>query len=327
MEFPRVLVVGGSGFIGRTIVSFLVARGHRVVVPTRRRAHAQHLLLFPTCEVVEADVHDYAALAPLVARCDAVINLVGVLHSHRGDPYGPEFARAHVDLPRNLVHAMEDAGMGGARPGRLLHMSALGAAPQGPSMYLRSKADGEAAARSLPGIATTVFRPSVVFGPDDHFLNMFARLAQWLPVLPIGGADVRMQPVFVEDVATAFVEALENPATFGRHYELCGPRVYTLREIVRIAAAASGHPRWVVGLPDALARLQAWVLERMPGEPLLSVDNLDSLRVDNVAPEGWTLAPELGIAAPTPLEQQAAYYVRNAHPRTRYDAFRARARR
>ncbi len=327
MEFPRVLVVGGSGFIGRTIVSFLVARGHQVVVPTRRRARARHLLLFPTCEVVEADVHDYATLAALVADCDAVINLVGVLHSHRGDPYGPEFARAHVDLPRNIVHAMHDAGMDGVRPGRLLHMSALGAASGAPSMYLRSKADGEAAARSVPGIATTIFRPSVVFGPDDNFLNMFARLAAWLPVLPIGGADVRMQPVFVEDVASAFVNALANPDTFGRSYELCGPRVYTLREIVRLAAIASGHPRPVLGLPDALARLQAWVLERMPGEPLLSVDNLDSLRVDSVAPPDWTLAPELGIAALTPLEQQAAYYVRNAHPRTHYDQYRARARR
>lgn len=328
MDYPRVLVIGGSGFIGRSIVSRLVARGHEVIVPTRRRERARDLLPLPTCSVVQADVHDRATLAALVAQADAVINLVGVLHSRRGDPYGPEFARAHVDLPRGIVQAMHDAGMDGSiRSGRLLHMSALGAAKDAPSMYLRSKADGEAAARSMPGIATTVFRPSVVFGPDDRFLNLFAGLARWSPVLPIGGADARFQPVFVEDVARAFVNALSAEATHGRHYLLCGPRVHTLRELVRFAAEASGHPRPVIGLPDALARLQAWLLERMPGGPLMSTDNLDSMRVDNVAPPGWELAPELGIGTPAAIETEATYYLRHEHPRTRYDRWRLRAHR
>lgn len=327
MEFPRVLVLGGTGFIGRTIVSFLVARGHRVRVPTRRLERARDLLPLPTCEAIEADVHDYATLARLVAGCDAVINLVGALYSRRGDPYGPEFAKAHVDLPRNIVHAMHAAGMAGGGRGRLLHMSALCASPQAPSMYLRSKADGEAAARSVPGIATTIFRPSAVFGPGDDFLNKFARLARWFWVLPIGGAQARFQPVFVEDVARAFVNALGNEATFGKNYELCGPKVYTLRELVRFAAAASGHPRPVIGLPDAFARLQAWLLERAPGGPIMSTDNLDSMRVDSIAPAGWKPAPELDLGALAPLEIEAAYYLRCAHPRTHFDQFRAHARR
>ena len=322
METPRVLVLGGSGFIGSTVVSFLVARGHRVVVPSRRRERARHLLLFPTCEVVEADVHDPIVLAALIARVDAVINLIGVLHSRRGDPYGPEFARAHVDLPRNIVHAMHDAGLS-----RLIHISALGASSNGPSMYLRSKADGEAAARSVPGIVSTIFRPSVVFGPGDNFLNMFARLAQWFAVLPIGGASARFQPVYVEDVARAVVNALGNEATFGKTYDLCGPQVYTLAELVRFAAQASGHPRPVFGLPAPLARLQAWCLERAPGGPLMSGDNLDSMQVDNVAPAGWAPAPELGLGRLTPVEQVAAYYLQCAHPRSPYDIFRKKARR
>ena len=327
MDFPRVLVIGGTGFIGRAIVARLVAGGHRVVVPTRRRERGQALLPLPTCDVVEADVHDPATLRALVAASDAVINLVGVLHSRRGDPYGPDFARAHVDLPRKIAQAMHDAGLDGARRGRLLHMSALGASAEGASMYLRSKADGEAAARSLPGLATTIFRPSVVFGPDDHFLNLFATMARWSPVLPIAGAHARFQPIHVEDVARAFVTALTQPATYGRTYELAGPRIYTLRQLVALAAAYGGHPRPVVALSPALSRAQAWVLERLPGGPLMSVDNLDSMRTDNVVGEDWAPAPELALTPLSTVEQAAAYYLQHAHPRAHYDGFRSRARR
>jgi len=260
MKHHTLLVLGGSGYIGRSLVNLLAARGLRVTVPTRRRSRARELITLPTVEVVEADINDPTVLAALVVGHDAAVNLVGILHGDRGTPYGSRFRRAHVELPRRLVAACEAAGVA-----RLLHMSALGADPRGPSMYLRSKGDGEAAALGSARVATTIFRPSVVFGAGDRFLNLFAQLAAYAPVLPIGGADARFQPIWVDDVAAAMANTLDEPATNGRVYELAGPRIYTLRELVSFAARAAGHPRPVIGLPDWAARLQASLMEHAPG--------------------------------------------------------------
>ncbi|HXF46335.1 MAG TPA: complex I NDUFA9 subunit family protein [Burkholderiaceae bacterium] len=316
MRHTDVLVLGGSGFIGRYVVNLLVARGCRVLVPARRRDKAKHLILLPTCDVVEADIHDDATLDRLLAGRDAVINLVGILHGAAAD-----FDRVHAELPRRLIAACAKH-----RVSRLLHISALGASPDAPSLYLRSKAAGEAHVRGSP-LAWTIFRPSVVFGAEDRFLNLFAKLARWFPVLPIGGANARFQPVWVQDVARAIANSLDNEATYRKTYELAGPRIYTLRELVAFAARAAGHPRPVIALPDSLARLQARLMELLPGEPLLSRDNLDSMKVDNVASEQpYRPAPELGIRA-TPMEPEAALYLAGLNPRARLAMLRARARR
>lgn len=316
MRHVNVLVIGSSGFVGRHLVNALVARGCRVLAPTRRRERAKNLILLPTCDVVEADVHDDATLERLIHGQDAVVNLVGILHGTQ-----QQFAQAHVELPRRIVAACENLGVR-----RYLHMSALGADPNGPSMYQRSKGEAERLVRACP-LDWTIFRPSVIFGAEDRFLNLFARLARWFPVLPIGGADVRFQPVWVEDVAMAFANSLDEHATHRKTYELAGPKIYTLRELVQYAAAASGHRRPVVALPDSIARLQAWLMEHAPGEPLLSRDNLDSMKRDNVASQQpYRPAPELGITA-TPLEAEASIYLAGLHSRTRFGGFRARARR
>lgn len=316
MQHSNVLVVGGSGFIGRYIVNLLVGRGCRVLVPSRRRDKAKPLILLPTCDVVEADVHDDATLERLIGGQQAVINLVGILHGSEA-----QFERAHVTLTQRLLIACARH-----KVRRYLQMSALGADPNGPSMYQRSKGRAEQAVRAS-ALAWTIFQPSVVFGAEDAFLNMFARLAAIAPVLPIGGADVKFQPVWVEDVARAFVNSLDNEATVGKCYELCGPKVYTLRELVQFAAAAAGHRRPVLALPEGVARLQARLMELAPGEPLLSRDNLDSMKRDNVAStQPYVPAPELGISA-TPMEPEASLYLAGLHPRTRFGGFRARARR
>jgi NADH dehydrogenase len=327
MKHQRILVLGGGGFIGRYVVDRLVARVASVVVPTRRRDRIKGLIVLPTAEVVEANVHDTAALGRLISDCDAVINLIGILHGNRppasSASYGSEFLQAHVELPRRIVAACERHGVR-----RLLHVSALGADPRGPSMYLRSKGDGERVVQAASAVETTVFRPSVVFGREDRFLNLFAGMARWLPLLAVGRPDARFQPVWVGDVASAIVNALDNVETYGRIYELCGPRTYTLRELVRFAARASGHRRPVIGLPDSLAALMAWSFEHLvPGEPLMSRDNLESLKVDNIASrQPYWPAPELGIR-PTPMEPEAMLYLAGLHPRTRFSGFRTRARR
>lgn len=317
----KILVIGGAGFVGRHIVARLVDRGLRVTVPTRHRSRASHLILLPTVEVVESDVSSDDALDLLLRDHDAVINLVGILQGSRGTPYGREFARAHVELPKRIVAGCTRQGID-----RYLHMSALGADPKGPSMYQRSKGDGEAAVRAS-SLDWTIFQPSVIFGPEDRFLNTFASLAKVFPVLPIGGADVRFQPVWIGDVAQAFVNALDNRATYRKSYELVGPRVYTLRELVQFAAAASGRPRRVLALPGGIAQVQARMMELAPGEPLMSRDNLDSMKVDNIASrQPYVPAPELGIT-PTAMEAEAPRYLSGQTVRTRLDSFRARARR
>ncbi|HEY9278548.1 MAG TPA: complex I NDUFA9 subunit family protein [Eoetvoesiella sp.] len=304
----RVLVIGGTGFIGRHLVARLVAAGHAVYVPTRLYQRGRDLLVFPSAHLLEANIHDDTALEQLLAESDAVINLVGILHSRRGQPYGADFAHVHVELPRRIAAACRKVGVK-----RLLHVSALGASASGPSQYQRSKAAGEAALiqefQSYAGAAYTIFRPSVVFGPEDNFMNMFARLARWLPVVPLAGAKARLQPIYVGDVADVIAGALNNPQTYGRIYPLAGLTVYTLGELVSLAARWSGHPRRVLPLPMAIGRLQALFFESLPGEPIMSRDNLDSLKVDNLSPE--PMAPELGVI-PTPLESVAPRYLRGA---------------
>lgn len=319
MNAKNILLVGGSGFLGSHVAQRLAAAGHRLTVPTRHRERARHLIVLPTVDVVETNVHDDARLAELVAGQDAVINLVGILHSRYGLPYGPDFARAHVELPRRIAAACRSAGVR-----RLLHVSALNADPAGPSQYLRSKGEGEAALREAgAGVDVTVFRPSVIFGPDDAFLNLFAALQRWSPFMPLGNTKARFQPVYVEDVARAIVASLDRSDAFGQAYCCCGPRVYTLAELVRYVGEQIGKPRPIIPLPEALARLQAGLLELLPNPPL-SVDNLDSMDVDSVCPAGDPLP--FG-ARPTPLEAVAPEYLAANAPRYRYYGFRLKARR
>lgn len=302
----RVLVIGGTGFIGRHLLAHLVEQGHDVSVPTRRYAKGRDLLLLPTVTLLDCDIHNDEHLHHAISQNEVVVNLVGILHGQRGDPYGADFDQLHVQLPRRIARACRHYGIR-----RLLHVSALGADNTAPSSYLRSKAAGEAAIvdeyRDYSHGSYTLFRPSVVFGDDDNFMNLFARLARWFPVLLIASAHARMQPVYVGDVAKAMVNALGTPRTRAQTYDLVGPSVYTLGELVKLAALWSGHPRKVISVPYGLGVLQAALLSLLPGEPLLSRDNLDSLKVDSVSDA--PLAPELGLFA-TPLESVAPRYLR-----------------
>jgi NADH dehydrogenase len=318
MEAKKVLLIGGSGFVGEWIANRLSERGMRVTIPSRHRDHCKELILLPTVYTIEADVHDPKVLGELINDADVVINLVGILHDRDAKtPYGKRFAQAHVELPQKIVAAMKAAG---ARPRRLLHMSALGASSNAPSGYLRSKAAGEAAVLAAAGeLDVTIFRPSVIFGRGDSFLNRFATLVKLLPVLPLGGANARLQPVYVGDVADAFVAAISDASTFGKTYELTGPRVYTLRELVDYTALVVGKRALVIELPDALAYVQAGVLGLLPNPPL-SPDNLRSLQVASVA-SGKNAWPGF---SPQPLEAIAPTYLSTAANR-HFDGFRGRA--
>jgi NADH dehydrogenase len=303
-----VVVLGGSGFVGRHVVNRLVDADRRVVVPTRRRERSKELLPLPTVDVVEADIHDPVVLARLATDAEAVVNLVGILH----EKDGATFDRVHVELTRNVVAACKAVGVR-----RLVHMSALNADPGGPSRYLRSK--GQAAAIvAASGLDWTIFEPSVIFGREDTFLNLFAQLARAFPVLPLAGADVKFQPVYVGDVAHCFVRALSLEATIERRYPLCGPKVYALRDLVRYVAETTGSPRPILPLAPPLARLQARVLEHLPG-PLMTRDNLASMSKDSVC--AGAFAREFDIT-PTAVEAIAPSYLSPEAWHDRYDAYR-----
>jgi NADH dehydrogenase len=293
----KVLVLGGTGFLGRHVCEQLNRLGIRATVPTRRMVHGRSVQMLPLVDVIEADVHDAAQLSRLLPGHDAVINLIAILHGNR-----QRFQQVHVAFPTRLAQAMQSSGVH-----RLVHVSALGASEQGPSLYQASKAAGEAVLQAA-GLALTVLRPSVIFGAEDRFLNLFAKLQGMFPVVPLAGASSRFQPVWVGDVAQAVVCCVQQPPTIGQTYECTGPEVFTLADLVRLAGRLSGHPRPVIGLPVALGYFQALAMELMPGEPLMSTDNLRSMEVDNIASPGAPNLADLGITAQA-LEPVAATYL------------------
>jgi uncharacterized protein YbjT (DUF2867 family) len=308
MKLDQVLVLGGSGFLGRHLVAALAAKAIKVTLPTRRSERAKHLFVLPTVDVVQTDIMAPGALEALVRGKQAVINLVGVLHGG--------FERPHVELPKAIVAACRSNGVK-----RLVHISALGVSPEAPSEYLRSKALGEQAVLAVEDLDVTVFRPSVVFGPEDSFLNTFATLARFFLVLPIGCPNARFQPVYVGDVAHAILRSLDDPETHGKAYELCGPRQYTLKELVEFVCAATGRHRIILPLSDRLSYLQAFMLEKLPGK-LMTRDNYRSMQVPNVCTGAFPFN-----FVPQSLEAAAPAYLAPSGPRERYPQLRWRARR
>ncbi|MDR5172351.1 complex I NDUFA9 subunit family protein [Methylobacillus flagellatus] len=309
----QVCVIGGSGFVGSAVVHKLSVAGYDVKVLTRRRESSKHLILLPNVQVVECDIFNDTALSGHLHAQDAVINLVGILHesSQAG------FDKLHAELPARIVDICCKQGVK-----RLLHMSALQADVHAKSAYLRSKAAGEAAvlARARE-VDVTVFRPSVIFGRGDQFLNLFANVVKILPVVAVAKPNARFQPIWVEDVAHVFVAALDNVSTYGRSIDLGGPQVYTLQQLIEFVAFLLGKKRRIVPLNDKLSYYQAYVMEKLPVK-LMTRDNLFSMEVDSVC-----AAPvrELFGVPTTALEAVAPEYLVGDTPRSAYDRFRSLA--
>ncbi|MGB3047432.1 complex I NDUFA9 subunit family protein [Dokdonella sp.] len=289
MKPLRIVVLGGTGFVGRHMVPRLHADGHRISVLSRNRDLNRELGVLPRVTVDNCDVHDRAALTRKLEGADAVINLVGILNEQGADGRG--FHEAHVALTETLIAACKSA-----RVPRILQMSALRAG-EGASHYLRTRADAESRVRDSR-LAWTIFRPSVIFGRGDGLFQRFAALLRMTPVLPIARAEARFAPVHVGDVVESFARALAHPHSIGHTYELVGPRVISLREIVKWTARLIGKRRWVIGLPDSLGYLQALIGEWLPGKPI-SRDNFRSLKLDSISEKDGL--GELGIVA-MPME-------------------------
>jgi len=311
MTGARIVVVGGTGFVGRHLVCRLAGAGCHAVVVTRRRERARPLFPLPTVEVVEADAGDPAALAGIAQGAAAIVNLTGIIN----EAGGQTFVQAHVEVTRRVIDACRAAGVR-----RMLQMSALHADTSGPSRYQRSKGEAEALV-AASGLAWTIFQPSVIFGPDDSFLNLFAKLLRAMPVLALGAPQARFQPVYVGDVADCFVRALGDDATIGQRYPLCGPQVYTLLELVRYVGDTAETARPIMTLGPTLSTLQAFALEHLPGK-LMSRDNLASMRRDSVC--DCAFPPVFGIL-PTALEAVAPSWLAPGAAASHYDGYRARS--
>lgn len=304
----KIIVLGGTGFVGAHVCEKLVREGWAVTVPTRRRLKAQAVMHLPNLTVLELDVNNEAALMRAVAGHHALVNLVAILHGTQA-----AFERTHVALPRKIAKACLANGVQ-----QVVHVSALGAdalQPEKlPSMYLRTKSEGEAVllqaaagagadTAGRDGFDLSILRPSVIFGAEDKFINVFAKLQRLFPVMPLAGAGARFQPVWVEDVAAAVVRCLAGASTAPspRTIEAVGPEVFTLKQLVQLSAQLAGigggFGRPVFGLPDWAARLQAKVMGLAPGEPVMSDDNLDSMKVDNVSTGQQPGLASLGITA------------------------------
>ena len=313
MTIKSVTLLGGAGFVGSSLVTKLDQAGYQIKVLTRRREASKHLILLPNVQVVECNVMDNHALKEALRGSDAVINLIGILHESGNST----FEAMHHQLPRRLAQMCEELGIA-----RLLHMSALQANQHAPSQYLRSKATGENAINEFSKkLNITIFKPSVIFGRGDKFLNLFAHLVKFLPIIFLAKPNAKFQPIWVEDVTQCFVNALNNTATYGKSYDLGGPTIYSLRELIQKVMVILGKQRPIIGLSDNLSMAQAFMMELMPIK-LMSRDNVRSMQVDSVSHQ--SIAAELGVA-PTALDVIVPEYLLNSSPRAAYDAFRSTA--
>lgn len=310
-----ICILGGTGFVGRHLAARLANDGHGLTILTRNRARNRGLLVLPTARVWQENIHQVEVLERHFQGCDTVINLVGILNEKGRD--GKGFRHVQVDLVRKVLEACRKTGVR-----RLLHVSALRAdAETGPSHYLRSKGQAEDLIRESTDLNYTIFRPSIIFGPDDSSTNRFAWILRWLPILPLARPNARSAPVYVYDVVDALTTTLEDPKAYQRTYQLCGPQVYSLRELVKLVAVTLGLKRWVIGLPDSLSRLQAAVLDFWPGKPF-STDNYRSLSVHSLCEEDGFAA--LGLS-PQSLEIILAQYLVDEGKQRKLSLFRQEA--
>jgi len=302
MKQKRACILGGTGFVGRHVIRRLGTAGYHCVVPTRRAHRHRDLKLYPGVELVSVASLNVDTLSACFAQCELVVNLVGILNEQGGT----SFRRVHVELVQRIVRAAEQAGLG-----RLLHMSALNAdAAHGASAYLRSKGEGEEIAHAAVGLGVTSFRPSVVFGRGDSFFNRFASLLELAPgVFPLACPDARFAPVWVGDLAEAMLRSVDSPQAVGRRYDLCGPRVFTLDELVAYTARRIGKRVLLASLNDTASRLQARLFGLLPGKPF-TLDNYQSMQTPSLCGEHNGLL-ELGIH-PTDIETVVPTYLGGA---------------
>lgn len=316
-KIKRVAVLGGTGFVGRVLVQQLTKANYQVVIPSRERERHRDLLVNPKILLKQTNIHNGKALTHAIKDCDAVINLVGVLHDSKKPEYS--FQGAHVELAKTVIAACETAGIE-----RYLHMSSLKAdAEKSPSKYLRSKGEAQNIAFASK-LRVTAFRPSVIFGENDSFIKLFAGLLKIPnPIFALPSPNARFAPVHVEDVCMAFIKALEDVNTYGRYFSCCGPKIYSMRELIELIRDELGVKRKIIGLNDTLSKLTANILGIMPGKPFTK-DNYQSMQVNSICKDNGL--HKLGIK-PRSLESEISHILNLLPSKSRLDDYRRTAAR
>lgn len=314
----KVLILGGSGFVGSNLTRRLAREGHQITVATRYAPGCKHLWVVPQATIRQFDPFDSDRLVEELRGHDVAINLVGILNE-RGFG-GAGFRRVHVELVETIIDACVEADVP-----RLIQMSGLNAG-RGESHYLKTRGEGEARVRAANRdgrLEGTILRASTIFGPDDSFLNRFAGLLKISPLLPMARPQAKFAPVFVDDVVEAFMRVLTDDDRAGQIYELCGSEEWALIDIVRWLRDELELRRIVIGLPDVLGRLQGLAFDFVPGKPFSS-DNYKSLQLDSVCQNNGFKA--LGIR-PWGLAECATSWLKPVDKQARYQQFRRQARR
>jgi len=319
MKKERICILGGTGFVGGHLIHRLSKSDASLTVVTRHRERHRNLLIYPDISLVEADIHDEEVLQGLFNNCDIVINLVGILNQMGGKV---SFQRVHVELAQKIVTACNRTGVK-----RLLHMSALQAGSANAiSHYLRSKGEGENHAHLQAGnsLNVTSFRPSVIFGEGDHLFNRFASMLR-LPLLtvPLACPEARFAPIYAQDVAEIFIQTIHNQGTYGKRYDLCGPREYSLMELMEFTERCIGVRRLIVGLSSSLSRLQAKILGKLPGK-LLTLDNYRSMRSASTCDKPLDDIFDISL---TPMESIVPGYLGRKNQQVNYMNYRKLAKR
>ena len=280
MNYSRIILLGGSGFIGRQLAFTLANRGYLVTIPCRRPHRNKMFLVHPNISVIEADIFDSTELENLCLNQDAMINLVGILHERKRN----DFRKVHVEFIKTLVSACTRNNIK-----RLLHLSALGAEQAtGTSQYLRSKGEGENLLHTFgqKDLQVTSFQPSVVFGKNDQFINRFAGVLKFSPwFLPLACPQSKLAPVYVGDLVEKIANAIEDRSTHSQRYTVCGPEIFTLRQLVELIISSTGSSCRVIPLGNAMSKLQAMILQHLPGK-MFTMDNYRSLQTPNICKEG-----------------------------------------
>jgi uncharacterized protein YbjT (DUF2867 family) len=314
MIIKRICILGGTGFVGKTLANRLTNAGYLLRLPTRdREKYRKDLILLPTLELIETDIHIQGNLNKLFEDCDVVINLVGILNEKGRN--GAGFKKAHVELTDKILIACKENDVK-----QLLHMSALNADNEkGPSHYLKTKGEAENKVHASNELHVTSFQPSVIFGANDSFFNRFASLLKITPLFfPLACAKTKFAPVYVGDVAEVISRCINNRASFGQRYILVGPKVYTLQELVEYTVHCLGIKRSIIALPDFLARIQAMIFDFIPGKPF-STDNYLSASQHSISDTNDLIA--FGIE-PTAIEAVVPQYLSGVNSRAKYDSYR-----
>lgn len=313
MKAKQICILGGGGFIGRSLINRLAEKNYKIRVLTRRRERNRHLLVYPSVDLVEITNYEAQTLSNQIKDCDVVINLVGILNEHGGKK-GAGFDRVHVQIPKNLTEACRRVGVR-----RLLHLSVLNADVEAPSYYLRSKGEAEDFLLNSPDVDVTIFAPSIIFGQDDNFINRYLGMMRMLPVLPMPCSDARFSPIYVNDVVHCMISSMKKEQTIGQRYALCGPRSYDFKELLNYAAKLAGRSRPIIGLGDGLSRVMGHLLGLLPTKPM-TYDNYLTLRVDSVCKEGF---PKVFEIEPASLEAILPRYLGHKGQRGRYYDYRS----